>query len=149
MNDVYTELRLLSGRHSKLLNLFQQFYELGAPHLTSNVPGITVGKLAGDRFDVPLAGTTARFVFTFRVSEHGGSKGRVTCYRLDPLKQPETLEHVGHFEFNGEGDTGKKVPSGGTQGDPILVVDDGHAGMLIADLVHKAIVAAPGSAKKT
>ena len=150
MDDVYKELRPLSERYGKLLNLFREFHRIGAPLLTGgDIPGITVGKLVGDRyFDVSLAGTTARFVFTFQASEGAGSKGRVTCYRLDPLK-PEALVRVGHFEFNGQGDTGKKMPSGDTRGDPMLVGTDSHACYLIADLLHLAIVSAPSIAKES
>jgi hypothetical protein len=148
MGDVYTQLKYLSERHTEFRNLFHQFYLAGTPFLKAcNIPGITLGKLGADQFEVSLAGTTARFLFTLSVPQDGRSRGRVTCYRLDPLKQPEALEHVGHFEFDGRGDTGKKMASGPTEGDPMLVGTDSHAGQLIADLLHQAIVAASTGTK--
>jgi hypothetical protein len=139
MDDVYKDLSMLSERYSKLLNLFREFHKVGPPLLKGgNIRGIQIGPLIEDRyFDVSLVGTAARFVFTFQ-----GSKGRVTCYRIDPLK-PEALECVGQFEFNGQGDTGTKMPSGDTRGDALFVGTDSHASFLIATLLHKAIVRAP------
>lgn len=144
MDDVYKELQTLSARYTKLHNLFREFYKVGLPLLTGgNLRGVEVGPLIEDRyFDVTLAGTTARFTFSFLGSEF---KARVTCERLNPASglEPSWLESIGHFDFNGEGDTGQKVPGGGTRGDPMLVATDSHACLLIANLLHKAITSPP------
>jgi hypothetical protein len=123
MDDVYQELSNLSARYSNLRSLFAQFYKEGKPTLTGgSIRGIVVGELVDDRsFDVSLAGTTARIVFSF---PHGGFHARVACYRLDQLK-PEVLESVAHFDFNGEG-----VVAGMTEpksGDHLKVSYDAHA----------------------
>jgi hypothetical protein len=144
MVDIFTELERLSARYAKLHGLFLEFYQVGPPLLRGGkLRGVEVGTLMEDRyFDVSLAGTTARFTFSFLGSEF---KARVTCERLNPPNgiEPSWLELVGHFDFNGEGDTGQKVPGGDTLGDPMLVSTDAHACLLIANLLHKAITSPP------
>jgi len=141
MEDIYTELERLSARYSKLHSLFLEFYRVGAPLLMGGkLRGIEVDRLMDERyFDVKLAGTTARFTFSFLGSEF---KGRVTCERLNPPSgiEPSWFESIGHFDFNGEGDTGQKMPG---LGDPMLVSTDSHACLLIATLLHKAITSPP------
>ena len=86
-------------------------------------------------FDVSLAGATARFAFTFQATDF---KGRVTCFRLDPLKLDE-LKSVGHSEFNGQGDTAIKMPPGPLGGDPVLMGTDLAACYLLAVFLHKTL----------
>jgi hypothetical protein len=134
-------LERLSARYAKLRGLFVEFYKVGTPLLMGGkLRGIEVCPLVEERyFDVKLAGTTARFAFSFLGSEF---KGRVTCERVNPPNglDPSWLESIGHFDFNGEGDTGQRVPG---LGDPMLVGIDSHACLLIADLLHKAITSPP------
>jgi hypothetical protein len=139
MGDIYMQLRHLSERYATLRNLFGKFHSAGSPALTGVIPGLRIGPLKDDEFDVWLAGTTARFVFTMTDPESKGTRGRVDCYRLNPLK-PNDLEPIEHFDFNGQGDTGQKVPDGNTHGDSMLVGTESHAARLMADLLHKAIV---------
>jgi len=144
MEDIYAELERLSARYAKLHSLFVEFYRVGPPLLKGGkLRGIEVGPLVEERyFDVKLAGTTARFTFSFLGSDF---KARVTCERVNPPNglDPSWLESVGHFDFNGEGDTGQKVPGGATHGDPMLISTDAHACLIIADLLHKTITSPP------
>jgi hypothetical protein len=139
VNDVYGELKSHAERYNKLLGLFHEFHNVGTPLLTDGpLRGIVIGEIVDDRyFDVALAGITARFSFTYQTGE---SRGRVTCYRHSTLK-PEALDQVGHLEFNGQGDTGKKMPSGNNRDDLLSVRTDTDACYLIAELLLKAIEA--------
>jgi hypothetical protein len=141
MSDVNKELKHLAERYASLRDLFGVFHSAGSPALTDIIPGLKIKPLSGDQFDVWLAGTTARFVFTMTDSERIGTRGRVDCYRLNPLK-PDDLEPIGHFSFNGQGDTGQKVPNGDMRGDPMLVGTESHSAHLMANLLHKTIAKA-------
>jgi hypothetical protein len=145
MDDVFENLKTLSERYTRLHKHFVDFYQLGTPLLKGGkIRGVEIGQLKEQRyFDVSLAGTTVRFVFTFPASADS-IKGRVTCYWVDPLR-PDVLKAVGHFDFNGEGDSGRKFSTdrGRGESDPALMGTDFHACWLQAELLHTAIIFTP------
>jgi hypothetical protein len=143
MADVYHQLKHLAERYTKLLSLFRTFHAEGGPLLKGgDIPGVLVSALTveGTSFDISIAGTTARFVFSMTDSTDKGTRGVVRAYRLDPLRPGTVAAAAGSFEFNGVGDTGRKKANG----DCLVVTEDDGACLLIAELMHKAITF-PGS----
>lgn len=137
--DVYAELEQFSRRHEKLTAVFKSFCKDGTAILTSaasNLRGIKVSEPSkgGTFFDVSLAGTTARFLFTFLAAT---SKGRVSCFRLDPLTSEVERPAAGSFDFNGQGEIPDKTDPG--TGDRVRITTDSHAALVIAELLHQAL----------
>jgi hypothetical protein len=137
MGHVYQDLKHLSERYITLLGLFRDLHAAARPWLTGGkIPGVEVSDLNdnGRSFDVALAGTIARFTFSMTQAE--STRGQVTCLCVDSFNPEITSPPVGNFVFDGQGVvTGQQDDQGG----PMHVVNDAHACLLIATLLHKAI----------
>lgn len=135
---LYDELGSLSDRHARLWSHFETFYRHSAllKKPDSPVRDAVISELMPERyFDVSFAGTTVRFMFTFRPGGPAGTKGTVTCYRLDLLRN-EPSATIGEFHFDGQGDTGMKFPD---NGDPVQITLDFGACYSIAYFLYEGL----------